>query len=176
MTNEKGFILWLLGPTSSGKTTIATHLTQTLKGRGFQVLHYDGDEVRDFFGDGFGFSGPNRLRVVMTLVHLANKGSDIGVNIFVSALTANNDARDYVLNNAKNLKIIYVKCGVDTCMKRDPKGLYKLAEKGEIDTLIGFNGEYNPPEQPDIIVDTGKYSLDECCIQIEEFLAKQGII
>ena len=72
-------VIWLMGPTSSGKTTIAELLLKRLREDGGVMLHYDGDEVRDFFGDGLGFEAADRLRVVSTLTHLVNKSTAAGI-------------------------------------------------------------------------------------------------
>ena len=158
---DPGFVLWLMGPTSGGKTTIAEHLLERLRADGSASMHFDGDEVRDFFGDTLGFQASDRQRVVGTLVHLANKTAEAGVNVIVSALTANEDARRHVLDSVKNLKIVYIKCSIETCAERDPKGLYALAKNGEIDTLIGINSDYLPPDSPDLVIDTEALSPDE---------------
>lgn len=152
-------VFWIMGPTSSGKTTIAEKLTLTLKTRKASVIHYDGDEVRDFFGPNLGFAKEDRMRVVKTIVHLANKSIDSGLNVVVSALTANDDARSYIRENVKNLKIVYLECSKEECILRDPKGLYKKAIQGKIDTLAGFNTDYKPIEKPDILVNTEKNSI-----------------
>jgi adenylylsulfate kinase len=164
--DPSGTVLWLLGPTSAGKTTLATRIVADLRRRGIPAIHFDGDEVRDFFGEGLGFVPESRLRVVSILVHLANKAADAGLNVVVSALTASEDARDHVRAQVRNLTVGYVACPISTCARRDPKGLYRKAINGEIDTLIGFNGEYRPPEDPDLILDTEAHSLDELSARV----------
>ncbi len=150
-----------MGPTSSGKTTIGEHLLERLRAAGSPSMHFDGDEVRNFFGENLGFDVSDRQRVVATLVHLANKTSAAGVNVIVSALTASEDARRLVLDTVKNLIIVYVKCSIETCAERDPKGLYAQAKNGEIDTLIGVNSNYLPPDNPDLVIDTEDLSPAE---------------
>lgn len=159
--SRAGTVLWLMGPTSAGKTTLATCILVRLRQDGIPAVLYDGDEVRDFFGPEFGFGSEQRLRVVSVLAHLANKASEAGLHVVVAALTAGEDARDHIRANVKNLKIGYVRCSVDACARRDPKGLYGRAKKGEISTLIGFNSEYRPPASPDIVLETEAYLVDE---------------
>ena len=153
-------VFWLMGPTSSGKSTIAEHFLKINREKGIPTIHFDGDEVRDFFEPSFGFSEKERLRVVMTLAHLSNKALNSGLNVIVSALTANADARNYIASNIKNLVIVYIKCDLRICSQRDPKGLYKKAKDGEIKTLIGFNGKYHAPKDPDILINTENDSTD----------------
>ncbi len=163
---QAGTVLWLLGPTSAGKTTLATRVVADLRTNGIPAILFDGDEVRDFFGDELGFGADSRLRVVSILVHLANKAADAGLNVVVAALTAGQDARAYVRENVRNLTIGYVACSIQGCAQRDPKGLYRKAMRGEIDTLIGYNSAYQPPESPDLILDTELQSLDDLTARI----------
>lgn len=169
-----GFALWLLGPTSGGKTTVAEKLTDTLRAGGAMTLHYDGDEVRNFFGENHGFTPADRMRVVSTLIHLANKTTETGANVIVSALTANEDARTQVLENVNGLITGYIKCPIEVCAARDPKGLYAQASSGEIDTLIGINSEYRAPQNPDIVVDTDSLSLEDAVNALVDHLRSVG--
>ena len=161
---KNGKIIWLMGPTSSGKSTLAKLLADSLKTTHETVIHFDGDEVRDYFGENFGFEGANRFLVVKTIVKLANKTSEAGMTTIVSALTANDEARKYLYEKCKNLFLIYVKCSIEECSRRDPKGLYMKARLGEIDTLIGYNSCYKPPEHPDLVVNS-EIEEPEICVQ-----------
>lgn len=169
-----GFALWLLGPTSGGKTTVAEKLTEHLRTKGVTVLHYDGDEVRNFFGENHGFEPSDRMRVVSTLIHLANKATESGTNVIISALTANEDARRRVLSDVSGLITGYIKCPIKVCAARDPKGLYARARSGEIDTLIGLNSEYRAPQNPDIVIDTDSLSPEEAVNALIEHLRHVG--
>ena len=168
--SSDGNIIWIMGPTSSGKTTLAEALTKRLSNSKIPVWHYDGDEVRNLLGSKLGFGSNGRLTVVKTLVHVADKASRAGHNVVVSALTANEDARKIVNEQLSNLSIIYLDCPIDVCSKRDPKGLYKKAGNKEIDTLIGFNTAYNKPEKSDLILDTSQKSIEECTDELVNFL------
>lgn len=171
----KDHIYWIMGPTSSGKTTLAHHFLDELRKTGNCAIHYDGDEVRDFFGSNHGFAEADRLKVVRTLVHLANKANDSGLNVIVSALTANQDARDYVKHNVKNLVLIYIDCSIEKCAERDPKGLYRKAERGEIATLIGINTSYRPPEKPDVIISTEGTTIEFTTTELMRKLRSIGL-
>jgi adenylylsulfate kinase len=93
------FILWLLGPTSAGKTTLAKHFTGEWRKRNQSIIHFDGDEIRNLFGNDFGFRPEDRLKVVSTLIHLAKKSSEAGMSAVISALTASGEARELVSAN-----------------------------------------------------------------------------
>jgi adenylylsulfate kinase len=170
--DRKGLIIWLMGPTSAGKTTIAKEIANQLGKKKVLVIHYDGDEIRNLFGKDFGFTKENRFQVVHALIHLANRVADIGINVIVSALTANIDARKCIEKSIKNLIIVYIKCSIQECSKRDPKGLYKKAREGDIDSLIGYNTPYLPPEMADFIIDTEEYSISQCATKILVFISK----
>jgi adenylylsulfate kinase len=170
MKIENPYTLWLLGPTSSGKSTIAEQFVRELVNNDATIIHYDGDEIRDFFGKEFGFNENNRGRVVETLAHLAKKANDAGINVIVSALTAHQSARDYISKNIPNLLVGYVTCPIDVCAERDPKGLYQKAKNGEIDTLIGYNSEYIAPNNPDLILDTNSLNVEENVQRLIEHL------
>jgi len=174
-TNRR-FALWLMGPTSSGKTTIAELLLGRLRSAGVAAMHYDGDEVRDFFGDSLGFEPADRLRVVSTLTHLANKSQEAGLNVIVSALSANEDARTHIAATIDNLVIVYVKCPISVCAARDPKGLYQMADNGEIDTLIGRNSAYQPPAAADLVLETDVLSPGQAVEAVIAYLIESGEI
>ena len=159
-------IVWILGPTASGKTTLAKRLLIKFRQGNKIAVHYDGDEARKLFGPNLGFEAKDRLQVIKALVYIANKALDAGVDVIVSALTAHEDARNYVRKNIKNLVLVYLNCSIKKCIERDPKGLYKKAIDEEINTLIGFNSEYTPVENPNIIIDTECLTIDECVDQL----------
>jgi adenylylsulfate kinase len=161
-----GAVLWLMGPTSAGKTTLGIRVVADLRARGIPCILFDGDEVRDFFGPDLGFGAESRLRVVKVLAHLANKSAEAGLQVVVAALTAGQDARDHIRANVQNLTVGHVTCSIDTCAKRDPKGLYQKAISGEIDTLVGYNTEYRPPESPELRLDSESHTVGELSARI----------
>lgn len=171
---QPGSVLWLLGPTSAGKTTLAIRVVADLRKNGIPSILFDGDEVRGFFGDDLGFGADSRLRVVSVLAHLANKAADAGLHVVVAALTAGEDAREYIHANVRNLTLGYVACSIQTCARRDPKGLYRRAMTGEIDTLVGYNSEYRQPDCPDLVLDTEAHSLDELAARIVDSYIQTG--
>jgi adenylylsulfate kinase len=171
-----GPVFWIMGLTSSGKSSVAQRIAEKLKARGVKVLHYDGDDVRNMFGADFGFAPEDRLKVVKNLGYLANKTAGQGFNVLVSALTAHTDARKHIRENVNNLVTVFLKCGVQECARRDPKGLYKKARKGEINTLVGFNAPYDAPEFADLIVDTENSSIEEAADRIIGFMIEKEFL
>ncbi len=174
---EQPPVVWLMGPTSPGKTTLARSLVQILRHQEkLTPVHWDGDDVRNLLGENLDFSPESRFRVVRALALLAAITSDSGVLTIVSALTAHKDAHQLIRESLPRLLIVHVHCPIETCMERDPKGLYRRAVAGEIDTLIGYNQEYVPPEAPDLKIDTSSVSIGACVETLVDFLNKQEVL
>ena len=165
-----------MGPTSAGKTTIGKLFVDHIRTAGTPAIHFDGNEVRDFFGSSLGFRQEDRLRAVSTCAYLANKSAEAGLNVVVSALTANDDARQFVRKNVHNLVLSYLKCPKEVCFERDALGLYRMAREGKVDsdTVIGFDSPYVPPSDPDIVLDTAVLSPDESVESLKTYLKNTG--
>ena len=170
-------VVWLMGPTSAGKTTLASALSDRLRTQwDLPVVHWDGDQVREMLGETLDFSPQSRLHVVRTLAVLAFSTSQAGVLTVVSALTAHDDARRLIRKRLPRLLIVFVKCPVETCMERDPKGLYRQAAAGKIDTLIGYNSNYTPPPTPDLELDTSSETVEVCVQRLADFLGGHKLL
>lgn len=174
--NKNPFVIWMLGPTSSGKTTIGKYFVEEMRRKGIPSIHFDGDEIRAFFGSSLGFKPEDRLRAVSVCAHLANKSAEAGLNVVVSALTANEDARNYVSDKIPGHTLVYLECPIEVCIERDSRGLYRKAQEGKIDpkTLIGLNAPYVRPESPDIVIDTSKNSPQEATEIIRQWFNRAG--
>lgn len=170
------FVLWLMGPTSAGKTTIGRQFVEDMRATEIPAIHYDGDEIRAFFGDTLGFRPEERLRAVSTCAQLGKKANDAGLNVVISALTANDDARNYVKINVPNLVVTYLICPIDICIQRDSRGLYRKAREGTVDpkTIIGLQSPYEPPINPNITIDTSIHTVEQSISIIKNSLEKDG--
>ena len=169
---KNGVVIWIMGPTSAGKTTLAKAFVNTIKKSKVPVYHLDGDEIRSSFGSQHSFSADARLQVVKNIVHHANKMAKEGHNVIVSALTAHEDARAFVHAHIEDLTIVYLDCPIEECVRRDPKGLYAESLNGKVDTVIGLNSKYNPPGKIDISIDTNKLSVEACVDLLVNYVLK----
>lgn len=166
---KQGFVVWLTGLPGSGKTTIARELEPKLRRMGWPVEIIDGDEIRQNLSKGLGFSREDRETHLKRCAYVAKLLSRNGVVVVAALISPYRSVREYARKETTNFIEVYVKCSVETCTKRDPKGLYKKASAGEIKDLTGPQDLYEEPLQPDLIVDTEKQNLHEC---VEVILTK----
>lgn len=156
-----GYVLWLTGLPGSGKTTITRKLEGILKNRNFNVEVMDGDEVRSNLSPDLGFSKEDRETHAKRVTYVSKLLSRNGVIVIVALISPYRKFRQHVRNEIDNFIEVYMKCSVETCMKRDPKGLYKKALDGEITDLTGLQDTYEEPLKPEIVIDTEKQSVEE---------------
>ena len=173
---EKGFVVWLTGLPASGKTTVGRKLAEILRSKGYKVEVLDGDEVRKGLSSDLGFTKEDRekhLKRVIWVSKLLKKHGIIVVDCFVSPYRY---IRDYARKEIGDFVEVYVKCSLETCIKRDPKGLYKKALAGEIKHFTGIDDPYEEPLSPDVVVDTEKQSVEENAKAILKVLVEKGYL
>ncbi len=173
---RKGFVVWLTGLPGSGKTTIARDLEPKLRGKGYPVEVLDGDEIRQNLSKGLGFSREDRETHLKRVTYVAKVLSRNGVGVVAAFISPYRNIREYARKETTNFVEVYVKCSLETCARRDPKGLYKKASTGAIKDLTGPQDLYEEPEKPDLVVDTEKLSLAECVNAILGRLNELGVI
>jgi len=163
---KQGFVIWLTGLPGAGKTTIARQLEPRLRKMDWSVEVLDGDEIRQNLSKGLGFSREDRETHLKRVVYVAKLLSRNGVAVVGALISPYRNIREYARNETTNFMEVYVKCSVETCAKRDPKGLYKKASSGEIKNLTGPQDLYEEPLTPDLILDTEKLNVEQCVDQI----------
>jgi len=159
---ERGFVVWFTGLPGSGKTTIARRVEKALRAMGWRVELLDGDEVRRRLDPEIGFSREDReihIRRVAYVSHLlARNGVAVLVSLVSPYISSRKRARKIV---GERFLEVWVKCSLETCIKRDPKGLYKRALAGEITNMTGIQDPYEEPPNPDVTVDTERDDPEE---------------
>ncbi|MFZ5453369.1 MAG: adenylyl-sulfate kinase [Thermodesulfobacteriota bacterium] len=170
------FTLWFTGIPASGKTTLSQGIYFHLKSRGLKVELLDGDLIRTAFNQDLGFSQRDRdiqVRRLGLISQLLNKNEVIAI---VGAISP------YAATRAKNRQIIdhylevFCDCPVEVAKTRDPKGLYAKALAGEISNFTGVSDPYEPPESPEIMVQTAQETIDDSMAKILTYLEKCGYI
>ena len=161
------FVLWMTGLPSSGKTTIIRKLAEHIQ----NLAILDGDELREWLSPkDFSREGRNEHnRKVANLAKLLLEHNvPVGVSL-ISPYLENREIAKKIIGNNKFFEL-YVKCSLEKCEERDIKGLYKKARNNEIKNFTGVNDPYEEPPNPDIFIDTEKYTSEECVNKILEFL------
>lgn len=178
LNQHKSFIIWLTGLSGSGKSTIATALEEKLYKNRARTYILDGDNIRHGLSKDLGFSDKDRVENIRRIGEVARLFVDSGIIVitaFISPFIAErNIARKLVQEN--EFIEVFVKCSLEECEKRDTKGLYKKARKGEIKQFTGIDSPYEDPVNPEIIVDTEKQSIEESVQQIYKYLLENGLI
>lgn len=174
----KGVVLWFTGLPSSGKSTLAHQLERTLFERGCNAYVLDGDNIRHRLNKDLGFTPEDRTENIRRIGEVANLFSDAGVIVISAFISPYRLDRQQArtLNEPGRFFEVYCKCSLEACEKRDPKGLYRRARKGEVQEFTGITAPYEEPESPDLVVETDRQSLDECVSKILDFLERQGVI
>lgn len=174
---DRGVVVWFTGLPGSGKTTIARELEKRLRSIGKRVEVLDGDEVRRWLSPEAGFSREDRERHIKRVAHVSQLLARNGVIVLVSLVSPYKNVREYAktLNSGSFIEV-YTKCSVEECIRRDPKGLYKKALKGEIKDMTGIQDIYEAPQNPDITLDTERTTVDECVEYVLNHLRERGFL
>jgi len=175
---HKGVVIWLTGLSGSGKSTIAVELQAQLFENNAQVFILDGDNIRHGLNKDLGFSPEDREENIRRIGEVAKLFTDAGmiaITSFISPYRKDRDANRELLPEGEFIEV-YVKAPLDVCEKRDPKGLYKKARAGVIPEFTGISAPYEEPEDPEIIIDTDKLSVEESANKIIDYLRKKKII
>ena len=161
---ERGVVVWFTGLPASGKTTIARGVAERLKHDGYRVEVLDGDWVRRTINPDAGFTKEERRRHLIRVAWIARLLARNGVVVLCSFVSPYRDVRSEIRRVIEEEGIlfieVYVKCSLEECIRRDPKGLYKRALRGEIPYFTGVSDPYEEPLNPEIVVDTEKNDVE----------------
>jgi len=166
-----GGIFWLTGLSGSGKSTLAIAVEKEIFARGKNIYVLDGDNVRHGLNSDLGFSPEDRTENVRRIGEVAALQANAGVIVlsaFISPYQADRDRARVAAPH--HFHEIYIKADLKTCEGRDPKGLYKKARKGQIKEFTGIDSPYEPPVNPDLVVDTESNSVETCVKQIVDYI------
>ena len=170
LLRQKGLAIWMCGLSGSGKSTIANAAERVLHQQGRFTVILDGDNLRTGLNANLGFSDQDRLENIRRIAELAKVLVENGVIVFISAITPRGELRDLArgIVGEKNLFETYVKASYEACEKRDVKGLYAKAARGEIQHFTGKDGSLEPPQNPDLTLETETLSVEEAAIELLE--------
>ena len=163
LLNQKGKVVWLTGLSGSGKTTIALQLEKELYKLGFLVQILDGDNIRAGINNNLSFSESDRTENIRRIAEVSKLFLNCGIitiNCFVSPTIKMRQIAKKIIGK-ENYYEIFINADLETCEKRDVKGLYKKARNGEIKNFTGIDSEYEKPNNPSLEVNTSQLSLDQ---------------
>ncbi|MGD0112657.1 MAG: adenylyl-sulfate kinase [Armatimonadota bacterium] len=168
----RGFTLWFTGLSGAGKSTLANQVRDVLLERGMKVEVLDGDVVRQNLSKGLGFSKEDRdtnIRRIGFVCHLLARNDVVAIAAAISPYKSIRDENRKLIGRFVE---VYCKCDIETLKARDPKGLYEKALRGELPNFTGVSDPYEPPAEPEVIVDTAAedeaVSLDKILRKLEE--------
>jgi len=175
-TDQQGFTLWFTGLSGSGKTTLAKMLETELRQRGLKVERLDGDIVRQGLSRDLGFSKEDRDENIERVTFVARLLTRNGVVVLCSFISPYRERRDKSRQEIGRFVEVYCKASLETLIARDTKGMYQKALNGEIPNFTGVSDPYEPPEAPEIVVETDRETPEESAARIISWLEEHRYI
>lgn len=176
--NYQSYVLWFTGLSGSGKSTLANALARYLFEENIGTYVLDGDNIRHGLNNDLGFTDEDRKENIRRIGEVSKLFVDSGQIVLTAFISPFREDRQQVKDILAENEFfeVYVKCSLDECEVRDPKGLYKKARNNEIKHFTGIDSPYEEPENPAIIVDTESQSVEDSVKYIVDFLVAKGLI
>lgn len=170
---HRSCIVWFTGLSGAGKSTIADAVEQRLHSTDVSSYILDGDHMRHGLSRGLGFSREDRSENIRRAGETAKLFVDSGILVIATFISPYRANRDYVRGLVEPGEFIevYVQCPLDCCESRDPKGLYRRARRGEIESFTGISDPYEEPLCPEIVLRSDQYSVEQCAEQVISYLS-----
>ena len=178
MNGHKAAVFWFTGLSGSGKSTVAKKIEERLYQMNVHTMYLDGDNVRHGLNGDLGFSDADRQENIRRVAEVARLGYAHGNIVLCSFISPFQNDRDFVrqLIHEGRFFEVFVKCDIEVCKRRDPKGLYARALRGEIPNFTGISSPYEEPAQPELVVETDVQTTDEIVEQVIALMRSQGLV
>lgn len=172
LLKQRSVMVWFTGLSGSGKSTIAIALERELHMRGLLCRILDGDNIRSGINNNLGFSAEDRVENIRRIAEVSKLFIDTGVITIAAFISPNNELREMAstIIGKDNFLEIYVNTPIEECERRDVKGLYAKARKGEIKDFTGVSAPFEAPEHPALSLDTSVLSLEESVNKLLELI------
>lgn len=172
LLGQRGMMLWLTGLSGSGKSTVAIALERELHKRGLLCRILDGDNIRSGINNNLGFSEEDRIENIRRIAEIGKLFVDTGIIAIAAFISPNNDLRQMAARiiGSEDFLEIFISTPLEECEKRDVKGLYAKARRGEIKNFTGISAPFEAPEHPALSLDTSKMSLEESVRSLLELI------
>lgn len=176
LTGTRGVMLWFTGLSGSGKSTLAIALEHELARRGLQSRLLDGDNLRTGVNAGLGFSAEDRRENVRRTACVGRLFVDTGIITMAALVSPTNDLREMArtIIGAADFREIYVATPLAECERRDVKGLYARARRGEVKDFTGISAPFEAPEHPDLVLDTTVLTIDQSIARLLRLLGLEA--
>lgn len=176
LLSQRGVVVWLTGLSGSGKSTLSRAAERDLFGRGLLVRRIDGDEVRAGLNAGLGFSMEDRRENIRRIAEAARLFAETGVVVLVSAISPTVAIREAARSivGGEDFFEVHVRCPLEVCEARDPKGLYKRARAGEIPGFTGIDSPWEPPPSPALELRTDLLDEASAAARLAEAVAARS--
>jgi len=165
-------VLWFTGLSAAGKSTIDHAVEKKLFSLGIRSYVLDGDNVRHGINSDLGFSLQDRKENIRRIVEISRLFVDAGFIVLASFISPSKKDREFVRNclSQDNFYEVYIKCSIQECERRDPKGMYEKARRGIIKNYTGISAPYEEPESPDLVIDTEKLNIEDSIQGVLNFM------
>ncbi len=172
LLKQHSVMIWFTGLSGSGKSTIAIALERELQKRGLLCRILDGDNIRSGINNNLGFSAEDRIENIRRIAEIGKLFVDTGIITIAAFISPNNDIREMAANiiGKEDFMEIYVSTPIEECERRDVKGLYAKARKGEIKNFTGISALFEAPQHPALSLDTSKLSVEESVNKLLELI------
>ena len=172
LLGQKGVMLWFTGLSGSGKSTVAIALERELQKRGLLCRILDGDNIRTGINANLGFSADDRRENIRRVAEVAKLFVDTGIITIAAFVSPTEDLRNLAQHiiGKDDFKEIFISTPIEECERRDVKGLYARARRGEVKNFTGISAPFEAPQHPALSLDTSKLSLEESVEQLLQLL------
>ena len=172
LLGQKGVMLWFTGLSGSGKSTVAIALERELQKRGLLCRILDGDNIRTGINANLGFSADDRRENIRRVAEVAKLFVDTGIITIAAFVSPTEDLRKLAQHiiGKDDFKEIFISTPIEECERRDVKGLYARARRGEVKNFTGISAPFEAPQHPALSLDTSKLSLEESVAQLLQLL------
>lgn len=178
LLNQRGMMLWFTGLSGSGKSTVAIALERELHSRGLLCRILDGDNIRSGINNNLGFSAEDRVENIRRIAEVGRLFVDTGIITIAAFISPNNQLREMAAKiiGKDDFVEVFVSTPLEECEKRDVKGLYAKARRGEIKNFTGISAPFEAPEHPDITLDTSKLPVEESVKILLDYVLPKAVL
>lgn len=172
MNTHKGGVIWFTGLPGSGKTTLANNVQHVLLQSNIRCVIIDGDDIRHKLNRDLGFSEEDRMENLRRAAEVTRMFIEAGIFVLAPFITPRESYRTMIRQHfqPEDYTELYVKCSLDTCIGRDPKGMYALALADQLPNFTGISAPYDSPVAPDLKLDTEQLALQQCVDRLTAYI------